>query len=286
MSILSSIEAAEHSMSPALQAVAREVRADPSSVLELTITDFAARCETSVASIVRFCRAIGVAGYAQLRLQLASELGRESAQFGTAMTYGADIAAGDSVRDMVAKISSLEALAIEETASGIAYDALGAIVDAVDRAERVLLFGVGASRFVAEDLQHKLFRIGRAAFLLSEPDEAMTAASLATSTTVAIAFSHLGRTPDVIEFVRLAQGAGAVTVGITGVAESELAHQVDHVLVARARETEFRAGAMVSRIAHLLIVDCIFLGVAQSRRDETVEALRRTREATLAVRRR
>ncbi|HHY48700.1 MAG TPA: MurR/RpiR family transcriptional regulator, partial [Alphaproteobacteria bacterium] len=41
-----------------------------------------------------------------------------------------------------------------------------------------------------------------------------------------------------------------------------------------------RAGAMVSRIAQLAVVDCLFLGVAHLRYEETIVALRRTRDVT------
>ena len=37
---------------------------------------------------------------------------------------------------------------------------LGAVVDAVVKARRVDIYGVGASAFVAVDLQQKLYRIG------------------------------------------------------------------------------------------------------------------------------
>ncbi|WP_258567130.1 hypothetical protein [Microbacterium sp. Se5.02b] len=50
------------------------------------------------------------------------------------------------------------------------------------------------------------------------------------------------------------------------------------------RESAFRAGAMVSRIAQLALVDCLFIGVAKRRFAETVDALQRTRQATNALR--
>ena len=40
-------------------------------------------------------------------------------------------------------------MAIEETVSAINFKALGRIVSALDRAQRILLFGIGASQFVA-----------------------------------------------------------------------------------------------------------------------------------------
>ena len=78
MSIQSTIDSAAETLSPSLARVANFIRARPVTVVDSTINELAALCETSVASVVRFCRAIGFSGYAQLRMALASELGKES----------------------------------------------------------------------------------------------------------------------------------------------------------------------------------------------------------------
>lgn len=280
MGIQSTIEASAAKFTPAMQRVASVIREQPGVVLDQTISELAKTCETSVASIVRFCRALGLSGYAQLRMSLATELGKEAAQFGSGLTLGAEIAQSDSLQDMASKIASLEILAIDETVSGLDYRALERVVAAIDRAERILLFGIGASQFVAQDLHHKLFRIGRNAFLLADPHEAWTAALLSPEGTVALGFSHSGATADTVRYVEIARQAGALTVALTGAPDSPLALAADECLISRARESRLRAGAMVSRIAQLAIVDCLFLGVARQRYEQTVDALRRTRDVT------
>jgi DNA-binding MurR/RpiR family transcriptional regulator len=280
LGIQSTIEASAAKFTPAMQRVASVIREQPGVVLDQTISELAKTCETSVASIVRFCRALGLSGYAQLRMSLATELGKEAAQFGSGLTLGAEIAQSDSLQDMASKIASLEILAIDETVSSLDYRALERVVAAIDRAERILLFGIGASQFVAQDLHHKLFRIGRNAFLLADPHEAWTAALLSPEGTVALGFSHSGATADTVRYVEIARQAGALTVALTGAPDSPLALAADECLISRARESRLRAGAMVSRIAQLAIVDCLFLGVARQRYEQTVDALRRTRDVT------
>ncbi|GHS84866.1 RpiR family transcriptional regulator [Actinomycetota bacterium] len=279
MSIQSTIEATAGTLSPSLARVATAVRDNPGLVLDKTINELAVACDTSVASVVRFCRAIGLTGYAQLRMALATELGKESAQFAGG-SFGADIAATDSLATAVAKIAQLEILAIQETVSGLDQAALERAVDVLDRADRILLYGVGASQFVAQDLGHKLLRIGRAAFVLSDPHEARAVAALPVPGTATVGFSNLGETVETLEFLRTARDSGAATVGVTSGKASSLARLAEVTLFTEVRETTFRAGAMVSRIAQLAVVDCLFTGVAQRRYDETVEALRITREVT------
>lgn len=284
MSIQTRIDAAVPTLSPALRRIAEEIRRDPQLVTRLPITGLAEHCGTSVASVVRFCRAIGVDGYARLRLSLASEIGRESAQFTHRGGFGSEIGVDDSLAEIAATMASLEVLAIEETVAGLDFASLEAIVDAVDAADRILLFGIGASHFTAADLGHKLLRVGRSALVLSDAHEAVSSAALAGPRTVAIGFSHQGTTVETLRFAETARAAGAVTAGVTGAADSPFARAVDHVLRTAVREPAFRAGAMVSRIAQLAVVDCLFLGIAQRRHADTVDALRRTHEATRGLR--
>jgi DNA-binding MurR/RpiR family transcriptional regulator len=280
MGLQSTIEATAPTLTPAMQRIAKAIRDNPAIVLENTISQIADACGTSVASVVRFCRAVGVSGYAELRMSLATELGKEAAKFGSGLTLGAEIARTDTLEEMAAKVASLEMLAIEETVSSLDFKALERVVAALDKAERILLFGVGASQFVAQDLHHKLFRVGRNAFVLPHAHEAWTSALLSPKGTIAIGFSHSGTTADTVHFLEIAKKSGARTVAITGHAESPLARIADERLIAHARESTLRAGAMVSRIAQLALVDCLFLGVARLRYGQTIDALKRTRDVT------
>lgn len=280
MGIQSNIEASAATFTPTMRRIAVAIRNDPSIVLEMTISEIAKVCDTSVASVVRFCRAIGVGGYAELRMALAAELGKEAAQFGSGLALGAEIARTDTLEEMSAKVASLEMLAIEETVASLNFKTLRRVVAAIDKAHRVLLFGIGASHFVAQDLHHKLFRIGRNAFLMSDAHEAWSAALLSPKHTVAIGFSHSGTTADTVRFLDLARRNGARTIAITGAPASPLARVAHESLTTHARESALRAGAMVSRIAQLALVDCLFLGVARFRYEQTIDALRRTRDVT------
>lgn len=280
MGIQSTIEGSASKFTPSMKRVADALRENPSIVLDKSISEFAATCQTSVASIVRFCRAVGLSGYAQLRMTLAGELGKEAAQFGPAMTLGAEIARSDTLQEMTAKLASLEMLAIDETVSHLDFAALERVIAALDDAERILVFGIGASQFVAQDFHHKLFRIGRNAFLLSDTHEAWTAALMSPQKTVAIGFSHSGVTRDTVRYLKIAREAGAYTVAVTSAPGSALAQAAEEQLITHARESSLRAGAMVSRIAQLALVDCLFLGVARLSYEDTIDALQRTRDIT------
>lgn len=281
MTIQARIEGAVPQLSPSLQRVAAQIQEDPGRVITQTISELAASSGSSVASVVRFCRAIGLAGYSQLRVALATELGKESAQFSDLPGYGAEIAESDSLVELAGKISSLEVMAIQQTVENLDFDSLSKIAHAVDSAARTLLFGISASQLVALDLSQKLLRIGRHAYAPNDPHEAWALSALNVGNTAAGAFSHRGETEETVRFLEIARESGATTFAVTSNPDSPLAQVAEHALVTSVRETPFRAAAMVSRIAQLAVVDCLFAAVAQQRFGETVTALRQTREATL-----
>jgi DNA-binding MurR/RpiR family transcriptional regulator len=284
VSIQSTIEAAASTLPPSLSRIATAIREHPSIVIDMTINELAEECRTSVASVVRFCRAIGFSGYAALRMALATELGKEAAQFSARGAFGSEISDEDTLQEAVSKLAALELLAIEETVAQLDFGVLEAAITAIDGADRILLYGIGASQFVAEDLAHKLLRVGRNAHVLADPHEAVAATVLQTAPTVAIGFSHSGATIETVRFLETARRNGAATIAVTSAKDSPLARAADHALFTEVRESSFRAGAMVSRIAQLALVDCLFVGVAKRRFAETVDALRRTREAMQELR--
>jgi DNA-binding MurR/RpiR family transcriptional regulator len=138
---------------------------------------------------------------------------------------------------------------------------------------------VGASGLVAQDLQQKLARIGRPGHAHGDSQSALTSAVLLGQGDVFLAVSHSGETRDVLEPLRRASGLGATTVVITNHPLSAAARLADFVLVSAGRETTFRPGAMASRISQLVVVDCLFVCVAQRTYDTSSRALRITHQA-------
>jgi DNA-binding MurR/RpiR family transcriptional regulator len=280
--LIARIRALMPNLAPAEQRVAAAVISDPATAAAKSISDLAALCSTSGATVIRFCRAAGFDGYPKLRLALAAAAQAANAAGGHAA--GSDIGPRDSLSEIIAKITYADARAVEETGAGLRPAPLGAVVDMIVHADRVDIYGVGASAFVAMDLQQKLHRIGHVVYAWPDPHSAVTSAALLGPQSVAIGISHTGMTEDTIASLAEARRHGAVTVAITNFPGSRIATVADHVLTTAARETTFRSGAMASRIAALTVIDCLFVAVAQRNYKQTVRALERTFAAVRARR--
>ncbi|WP_233224002.1 MurR/RpiR family transcriptional regulator [Amycolatopsis sp. CA-128772] len=259
------------------QRVAKVVLEDPASVARRSITEVALAANTSETTVTRFCKAVGVGGYPQLRIALAADTARTEAR--TTRNLGGEIGPEDDLAAVIGKVSFADARAVEETADQLDVATLERVIEVVASAGRVDVYGVGASAFVAADLQQKLHRIGRVCFAWSDTHIMLTSAAVLSPGDVAIGVSHTGATTDTVEALRVAREHGAVTIAVTNFPRSPITEVADHVLTTAARETTFRSGATASRIAQLTVIDCLFIGVAQRHMDASVSALDATRDA-------
>ncbi|MGW8742425.1 MurR/RpiR family transcriptional regulator [Streptomyces sp. WAC 04229] len=260
-------------LTPSMQRVAGAIAGDPSGCAALTVSGLALLTGTSKATVVRTARLLGYAGYRDLRLALVALAARPAA-------ITADIVVDDPIGEVVAKLARDEQQALASTAANLDTVELGAASAAVSAARRIDVYGVGASSLVGQDLAQKLLRIGLTAHAHTDSHLAVTSAVQLRSGDVAIAITHSGATRDVIEPLRAAFDRGATTIAITGHQVSPVLQYADHLLTtASSRESNLRPAAMSSRTSQLLIVDCLFVSVAQRTYEAAAPALSASYEA-------
>lgn len=261
-------------LSPAQRRLAELIIANPGRVIGQPIKELAADAATSQSSVVRLCHELGLAGYPELKLALASETA--VARHATGEPEG-DISEGDDLASVIRKVAASDVSAVRDTARSLSADSLEAVIDALVAANRIDIYGVGASGIVASDLHQKLTRIGRISQCFSDAHLALTSAVLLDSCDAALAISHSGATRDTFDALSLASERGARTITITNSPGSPLALLADHVLYTAAQETVFRSGATASRLAQLMVIDCVFVGLAQRTFTASQAALQATR---------
>ncbi|OPF83801.1 MurR/RpiR family transcriptional regulator [Streptomyces antioxidans] len=264
---------------PAERRIAELTLASPATAAEMTITTLAERCATSPASVIRLCRTLDYPGYPAFRIALARAAADEQ---GRRLSFGvedADIEPDDGARDVARKLAYHETRAIEETANALDVVELDRVVDAVVQAPVIDIYGSGSSTLAGQDLMQKLRRIGYQANCWIDSHLGITSAAVLRPGSVAIGFSHSGRTSETLAALRTASAAGAHTVAVTNFPDAPLAKAADSVLTTTSRETRFRSGAMASRMAQLTVVDILFLRVAQRAPEAVTVSLTATYDA-------
>lgn len=267
----------------ALRQVANVILEDPAWASRATIVDLGERSSTSSATVTRFCRAVGVAGYTELRVAIATEIGR-AVQAGWELGIGADVMPTDPLDQVLRTLLAVDQQAMRETAAGLDLDVLSAVVDALVAARRVDLYALGGSAAIVAEMQLRLHRIGVVSWQWSDVHSGLTSAALLGPSDVAIAVTHSGRTNETIEMLELARSQGATTVAITNFASSPIAAVADHVLGTAVHETTFRSGAMAARHSQFLLLDLLYLAVAQRTHERATDAFARTADAVASHR--
>jgi DNA-binding MurR/RpiR family transcriptional regulator len=240
-------------------------------VLRMSITELAASCGCSTASISRFCRRVSAQSFSEFKMKLAAEL----AQPAGPRAYQ-DIVAGNSLATIAQAMEANHIRSITDTSRLIDLKQLHLAVQALRNARQIDLYGVATSGIVALDLYQKLIRIGKRSVAFSDSHMQLTSASSLTKRDVALAISYSGETKETIDALRCASENGATTISLTKFGINSLSSLADIRLFTSSLEEGMRRGDMASRIAQLHIIDILFTALVSEQFDEMVPRLEKS----------
>ena len=253
------IKASLPSLAPAEQRVGKLVLQDPRAFANLPVTQLADRAHVSKPTVVRFCRSVGYDGLSDFKLKLAGSVS-EGVPF-----IHRSVDADDKTTDVMVKVIDNTVAAFlkyRNDASASALDqAVQALAQTHSTGKRIEFYGVGNSGIVAQDAQHKFFRLGMNTIAYSDGHMQVMSASMLGQGDCAVVISNSGRTRDLMDACDIAKKRGATTIVITA-SGSPLATAGQIHLTADHPESYDRYSPMVSRLMHLLIIDILATTVA------------------------
>jgi DNA-binding MurR/RpiR family transcriptional regulator len=174
--------------------------------------------------------------------------------------------------------------AMRDTAARLDLRAVDAAAEAVAAARRVDIHGATSSALVGGELCFCLHRIGVAAWSWTDVHDGLASAATLGSRDVAIGLSHSGENRATIEILAEAGSHGATTVALTSFARSPLADVADVVLLTAVQATPLRPDALAARHAQMVVLDLLYIAVAQRLHGKANAAFRATARAVDAHR--
>jgi RpiR family carbohydrate utilization transcriptional regulator len=257
--MLDRIQSALQSLAPAEQRVGKLLLNDPRSFASTPVADLADRAQVSKPTVVRFCRSMGYKGLSDFKLKLAGSLS-EGVPF-----IHRNVGAQDSSNDVLVKVIDNTVTAFLKYRNDASSDAIDKAAEAIalthKKGKRLEFFGVGNSGIVAQDAQHKFFRLGFHTISHSDGHMQIMSASLLGPGDCLVVFSNSGRTRDLLDSCEIAKKHGATTIVVTA-SGSPLASAGKIHLAADHPESYEKFSPMVSRLLHLMIVDVLATTVA------------------------
>ena len=268
--ILSHIRMREADLGPSGKAVAAFVLGNPEKVMDMSVTEVAESAGVSEGSVINFCRQLQLSGFQQLKLSIAQDL-VQPVQF-----IQEDLAQSDDTFTVCRKMFHAGIQALHDTLSVLDPQAIAGAVEAMRRAKRIEIYGIGSSAPIAEDANYRMLRIGLQSKAVTDSHVQSISASLTGPDVCVLTISHSGATQETVVATKLAKEAGATTVVITNLGRSPVQAHADYILTTMSRETRFRTEAMTSRIAQLCVIDALIAALALADYDNAVSTLQHT----------
>jgi DNA-binding MurR/RpiR family transcriptional regulator len=260
-------------MSASMAKIGQLLLDDPAILLNLTINEVAERAGVSAASVTRFARQIGYSGYLAMRVSAATDLGRANATDVWATAFGEVMAPGDAPPEVLRSLLGDNLRALQTASELLDREALGRVAEAVAVADQVIIFGVGVSSQVGTVAASHLFHIGVNVRAWNDLHTGITAASMLSPRSVAIAVSNSGRTVETVEVQTAARSTGALTVAVTSDPTSPLARGADHLLQTYRAEESLLPSGIAAKYAQMFVLDAVYVMVARLDEARTTERL-------------
>ena len=257
--MLERVKASLPSLAPAEQRVGKLVLGDPRAFANLPISTLADRAHVSKPTVVRFCRSMGYDGLSDFKLKLAGSV-NEGVPF-----IHRSVDADDKTGDVMVKVIDNTVAAFlkyrNDAITGAIEKAVTTLAETYTTGRRIEFYGAGNSGIVAQDAQHKFFRLGVNAIAYSDGHMQVMGASMLGAGDCVVIISNSGRTRDLMDACDIARKNGATTIVIT-TSGSPLASAGHIHLAADHPEGYDKYSPMVSRLMHLMIIDILATCVA------------------------
>ena len=245
-------------------------------VMTLSIHELAQQCDVSVATVVRFCRSIGLSGYPELKLALSAQTDADQ------QTIYEEIAPDDSFEMLKDKLTQRLTSTLSLTNDVLEEQPLLEAVQLIESTSQIIVFGLGASHIAAEDFFQKFSRIGKNVITHSDIHLITTLLSANPENKVLVLISNSGEKTQIEQLENIAKSLQIPVIAVTGNQDSELAKQATVTLLHSALEVsgKIRTAATASLIAQLYVVDMLYYYFLTSNYTKYSEPILRTHDAT------
>lgn len=253
--------------------IAKLLLENPKEIIHYSITELAEKSNVSEATVVRFSRKLGFKGYQELKIIFAQEM------VSPLQSIHEEVKEDDEIPEVLDKVFQSIIETLGHTKQVLDLKQLEKAAEAILRARKVLVFGLGNSSSVAMDAQHKFLRTGIECSAYADSHMQAIVASHLLPEDVAIGISHSGSSRDIVETLQIAKECGATTICITNYGKSPILKYSDICLFTASQETRYRILALASRIAQLGIIDALYVYIAFRKKGQAYDAIQRIERA-------
>lgn len=248
-----------------------------SDITRITISELAANCGVSEATIVRYVKKVGFESFQDFKLNLALDNDDEIVEDEKDIT----ISQNDSPQDILRKTKVGFLQSIENTNAIIDMNKFLQAANFIRSAKKIEIYGVGSSSAVGKILQYKLTRLGFPAYAIEDPHmQAISAATLDLGD-LAFGISQSGSTKDTVDSLALAKKHGATTICLTEHVNSPITKYADVVLEIFSGENPVKTSAGRSILVQVFAVELLSGLLYSTEYEKAIKAGKETASAVV-----
>lgn len=236
--------------------VAKYILKNFRQIKKLTQEEIAKRTYTSLATTTRMSKKIGFSGFKEFKIELIEEISnmeKEELSFDIK-----EIESGSSVKSIINKVNKISIDSLKENKLLQSEEKILEIVKLLEKYDIIDLYGMGASYLVCLDFQYKFLRLGKQVNAFSEQDKQYVSAKISNKKHLAIIISYSGKTPELLEIVKILEAKNIDRISITRYVENDIMKYCNYNLFVSSYESLKRSAAIHSRIAMLNLIDVIY----------------------------
>lgn len=255
------------------KAFAEALVENPETILQMTLAEAARETSSSDASIIRFCKRLGMHGYSQLRQAVSLAIDENDA-----VNFGESVENSDNIHEIMKKVFQSTHQTLQNTMVIADENNYLRAIESLVNAKSIHFFGVGDAYAACQFAYMKFLRLGVNCSAQSDVMmQFMTANNLGPGD-VALAVSYEGRSRNVNRAMEISKKRGARTICITKMNKSPLLKYVDIPLYISISDLSVGREKVTRRVADQFILDVLYLGYVTKKPDFS-ERLKRSQYA-------
>lgn len=267
-SVLGQITQMYDTFTPVEKRIADLMIDQPVKVVNLPIKEIAKMAGTSEAAIVRFSKRLGLSGIKVVKVELARELHTIDIE-----KKPSKIEFTDSVEVLKEKVFNNSIQALYNTEKILSPKIIDDAAQAIIKAKRMMIFGVGIAQVVGEDFRLKLAQIDKLAYLANDSFTAVSMLANFEPGDVLFAITSSGRSKEIIEVIKYAKKQKITIILLTQKVPSPALRMADIALAMAKEESNFKVGTMTVRLVQLAIIDAVYLRIGSIQSEAVIKSL-------------
>ncbi|MEN8191643.1 MAG: MurR/RpiR family transcriptional regulator [Bacteroidota bacterium] len=251
------INALFDSLSKSEKRVAEFVQKHMDETVLLTLNGLAKKCNTSDATVLRFCRSLGYLGFADFKVTLVPELLRSG------KSIYVDANNKDESQDVQETFRQNFINQTDSTFKNCAGGMLSLVASQIIAANRVVILGLGGSAGVAQIFCDSLGSLGVFSNFFGDRSLIQNIIPILKPNDVVVGISHSGETEEIVAAIKKANEYGAKTVGITNSSQSKIASVAQIQLITGVSANLMGSYSCQARISQLVILELVLSEISK-----------------------